>query len=78
MKKPTRLLLLYIFAVIAMIYAVGQLTIVPTWANVPAPGGTCCSVSSDCPGTMLCYQPSGGLADCTTDRPNYCKPGGGN
>lgn len=40
--------------------------------------GLCCQFSSDCPGTKLCYEPSGGLADCSIAMANYCQePSGG-
>ena len=35
--------------------------------------GTCCTYSSHCPGTQLCYEPSGGLAKCSETNPNYCR-----
>ena len=36
--------------------------------------GTCCDTSEDCPGQLLCYNPSGGLAPCSVKKPNYCQP----
>lgn len=33
----------------------------------------CCTTSHECPGTMLCYTPSGGLATCSESSPNYCR-----
>jgi hypothetical protein len=41
------------------------------------PGGnyaTCCSVSSDCPGKMICCKPVGNEVGCTTpNKPDLCK-----
>jgi hypothetical protein len=39
-----------------------------------AASGNCCITSADCAGTYLCYVPSGGLTDCSTDKKNYCRP----
>lgn len=35
--------------------------------------GACCTYSSQCPGTQICYLPSGGQANCSMTDPNYCK-----
>ncbi len=56
--------------------AIGILSVGGWLATGPLPAahaaGDCCKTSADCGGTLLCYKPSGGLADCSPDKPNYC------
>jgi hypothetical protein len=58
--------------------AVGILGVGGWLATGPLPAahasGRCCSTSEDCAGELLCYEPSGGLADCSPSKPNYCQP----
>ena len=78
--KPNRrkLFALYLVLCSAMVYS--SLQLFETGARAQDElAGTCCQVSSDCPGTKLCYLP-GDKADCcrsgtglpTCYGPNYC------
>jgi hypothetical protein len=74
--KRKLLSLLYALLLVGMCYSGLQLLGEKT---VQAEAGICCSFSSDCPGKMICYQPSGGeTACCNTQVPgctgaNYCR-----
>jgi hypothetical protein len=59
MKRITTIAL-YTLAALAISFGVSQLA----GSSVSAEAGTCCTTSADCPGSQLCYAPSGGLADC--------------
>jgi hypothetical protein len=67
--------MLSLFAVIVIAYSALQLSTTRALANNGGGGeaGACCTTSADCPGTDLCYTPSGGLADCSTQQKNYCR-----
>ena len=78
MRSKRRILLpLYLLLCTAMLYSVWQFT--ESGAMAEEAAGTCCQVSSDCPGTKLCYLP-GDKADCCRSGPglppcygpNYC------
>lgn len=59
----------YALATAGVLYAAFSLVLFPPPSLA---AGTCCNTSSDCPGSSLCYVPSGGLADCNPSYPNYC------
>jgi hypothetical protein len=57
--------------------AIGVMSVGGWLAAGPLPGarasGSCCNTSEDCTlSGYLCYKPSGGLADCSPTKPNYC------
>lgn len=62
-------------AFVAIMYALCQLGTFNVFAQdiEVELAGDCCTTSADCAGTKLCYFPSGGLADCSTNLKNYCK-----
>jgi hypothetical protein len=78
--KPNRhkLFALYLVLCSAMVYSGLQL-FEPGARAQDEGAGTCCQVSSDCPGSKLCYLP-GDKADCCRSGPglptcygaNYC------
>jgi len=55
--KHKRLLLLYLTLVAAMGYSGWQLGERSASANEPEESGVCCTTSTGCPGTDLCYLP---------------------
>lgn len=75
-NQKTRPWFVYVFALVAMIYSLGQFNSI-AWASEiiddGGAGGRCCYYSSDCPGDELCYDPSGGLRECAPNLPGYCK-----
>ncbi len=66
----------YLMVLALSMFAAGTVAFYPstTLANTsPTAGGSCCNYSSQCPGTELCYEPSGGLMPCSPDFSGYCK-----
>lgn len=65
-----RLAVLYALAILAIGYGVSQLGEKRVSAEE---AGTCCGVSSDCAGELLCYDKTGGERDCCTQGTPDCK-----
>jgi hypothetical protein len=59
--KRRLLLLVYAVLLVGMCYSGLQLFGEKT---AQAEAGVCCAFSSQCPGSQLCYAPSGTLEDC--------------
>lgn len=60
------------FALIGIAY--GAYPLGKAWAQEEEYAGTCCTYSSDCPGSDICYKPSDNQADCSSGHKNYCRP----
>ena len=72
--KRRFLFLVYVVLLVGMCYSGLQLF---GEKKVQATSGTCCSTSTDCPGTSLCFTAEGqGLANCCNPPnckgPDYC------
>jgi hypothetical protein len=70
MKKLT---FLSLTAVVVVAMVAGALALTPpAKATAALGGGVCCSFSSDCPGSSLCFDAAPPLRACSPDKPGYC------
>lgn len=61
----------FVFVVVTIGFALGQIT----FTSARAEAGTCCSFSSECPGTQHCMTPPNTLPCCPPGGPGCKGPG---